>query len=139
MTAAHFSVFEEDDAQKRLRLETGIIATLSCTTDFGPSSDWLGRFSPESEIRTSGLWLKEGLDGQPLSQDELKYIADRLRLRIPLPWPTLVSPYSSDKAGASKGESIPKVGIRDIKGFISAILNEEKADRMPGVGRGDGK
>ena len=60
-----FTVFPVNDQTLRLRSEKGIIATLNQTKDFGPQSDWLGQYSPEIEIRTSGLWLKEGLNDQP--------------------------------------------------------------------------
>ncbi len=69
-----FVCFPVTDADERLRLEEGIIATLNSTADFGPSYEWNGKHSTESEIRDSGMWLKEGLDGIPLSESEFTQI-----------------------------------------------------------------
>lgn len=74
------SVIPVASAEERLRLEAAIIATLNQAGDFVPSDGWLGRHSPEREIRESGLWLKQGLDAKPLTA------AESLRLaRIILP------------------------------------------------------
>lgn len=62
------------DIYERQRLEEGIIATFNSTPDFGPSRNWSGKYSPESEIRQSGMWLKEGLYGTPLSENEFSKI-----------------------------------------------------------------
>lgn len=64
------SVIPVESAEERLRLEAAIIATLNQAGDFGPSDGWLGRHSPEREIRESGLWLKQGLDAKPLTAAE---------------------------------------------------------------------
>jgi hypothetical protein len=69
-----FAVFQINDAQQRLRLEEAIIATLNRAVDFQPSDTWLGQFSPEWEIRNSGMWLKKGLDALPLTAEELRTI-----------------------------------------------------------------
>jgi hypothetical protein len=58
----------------RLRLEEGIIATLNQTDDFISSEDWYGRFSPIQGIAQSGLWLRQGLDGTPISMEEFELI-----------------------------------------------------------------
>lgn len=67
-----FSVFPVDTQEQRLRLETGIIASLHQAKDFQASSSWLGQFSPEKEIRESSMWLKQGLDGVPMTDEELE-------------------------------------------------------------------
>lgn len=69
---SHFSFvcFPVAAAAERLRLEEGIIATLNSAPDFIASPEWRGRYSPEWEIAQSGMWLKEGLNGTPLSEDE---------------------------------------------------------------------
>lgn len=69
-----FVCFPIDDETERLRLEEGIIATLNQHPSFGPSSHWLGLNSPVSEIARSGLWNRQGLDGQPLSDEEIERI-----------------------------------------------------------------
>ena len=65
-----FTCFPVSTEVERLRLEEGIIATLNGANDFNASSDWLGKYSPKPEIVQSGMWLKEGLDGVPLSDTE---------------------------------------------------------------------
>jgi hypothetical protein len=60
-----------DEEVERLRLEEGIIATLNRNPSFGPSNNWLGLKSPVPEIASSGLWNRQGLEGQPLSAEEL--------------------------------------------------------------------
>lgn len=69
-----FVVFPVDEKEERLRLEEGIISSLHHAEDFAPSEKWAGRFSPEAEIRESGMWLKKGLDAAPLTTDEFAQI-----------------------------------------------------------------
>ena len=69
-----FAVIPVDVKEARMRLETGLIATINNCPDCRPTSDWLGRHSPKSRIRESGLWLVQGLDGAPLSADEWQAI-----------------------------------------------------------------
>jgi hypothetical protein len=68
----HFSFvcFPVATKADRLRLEEGIIATLHSSPEFYASSEWRGRYSPELEIAQSGMWLKEGLNGTPLLENE---------------------------------------------------------------------
>jgi len=72
----HFSFvcFPVETKAERLRFEEGIIATLSNAGDFTASSEWLGQYNPEHEIASSGMWLKQGLDGIPLSESEFEDI-----------------------------------------------------------------
>lgn len=72
-----FSVFRVEDCKERLRLEEAIISTLNQADDFKPSEKWAGRFSPEIKIRTSGMWLKQGLDSAPLTMDEMVILKKR--------------------------------------------------------------
>jgi hypothetical protein len=65
-----FACFPVATTVERLRLEEGIIATLHSSPDFYASPEWRGRQSPELEIAQSGMWLKEGLNGTPLSENE---------------------------------------------------------------------
>ncbi|MDU4889235.1 MAG: hypothetical protein E6344_05475 [Clostridium sp.] len=60
------------DKKMRLRFEEGIVALLHNTEDFKPSSQWFGRYSPNEEIRNSGLWLREGLKYMPLTAVEVQ-------------------------------------------------------------------
>jgi len=72
-----FVCFPVETETERLRLEEGIIATLNIAGDFKPSTDWRGRFSPESEIVNSGMWLKQGLGGIALTESEFDHITNR--------------------------------------------------------------
>jgi hypothetical protein len=66
-----FIVFPVDDIDERIRMKEAIIATLNADPTFVPSTKWFGLHSPETEIRASGLWLKHGLKGQPITETEL--------------------------------------------------------------------
>lgn len=66
-----FRVFPVATREERHRLEEAIIATLNQTDDFRSSSHWLGSNSPEWKIRESGMWLKQGLDAEPLTDSEM--------------------------------------------------------------------
>lgn len=70
-----FRVFPVTTKDKRLRLEEAIIAALHQADDFKASSSWLGRSSPEWEIRESGMWLKQGLDAEPLTDAEMIFLS----------------------------------------------------------------
>lgn len=69
-----FVCFPVEEKVERLRLEKGIIATLNKHPIFGPSSNWLGLSNPIFEISNSGLWNRQSLDGQPLSDLELERV-----------------------------------------------------------------
>lgn len=69
-----FVCFPVDKEAERLRLEEGIIASLNRHPSFGPSSNWLGLNSPIAEIASSGLWNRHGLQGKPLSDEELERV-----------------------------------------------------------------
>ncbi|MCL1819243.1 MAG: hypothetical protein FWG36_01155 [Oscillospiraceae bacterium] len=74
----HFSFvcFPVSTMAERHRLEEGIIALLNGATDFCAGSAWLGNHSPEREIVQSGMWLKQGLDGVPLTENEYRDIVE---------------------------------------------------------------
>lgn len=82
-----FSVIRVDDKDTRMRLETGLIATINDCSRCFPSSDWLGLHSPKSKIRDSGLWLVQGLDGAPLASQEWKAIRMGSADELPRPAP----------------------------------------------------
>lgn len=52
-----FSFFEVATEENRLSMESLLIKTISACVDFKPSENWLGKFSPITKIRESGLWL----------------------------------------------------------------------------------
>ena len=69
--AFSFVALPVEDRDDRFRLKAGIISTLSLCGGCRPSERWLGRWSPRSKIRESGLWLVQGLYKEPLSEDEI--------------------------------------------------------------------
>ena len=66
-----FVVFQIDNKDKRLELESKIISTVSLCDECNPSQNWLGSFSPKEKIRKSGLWLVNKLWKTPLSENDL--------------------------------------------------------------------
>ena len=66
-----FVALPVEDKDARFKLKSRIISTLSLCDGCRPSEQWLGRYSPKSKIRESGLWLVQGLYKEPLSEDEI--------------------------------------------------------------------
>lgn len=69
-----FCVVRIDDKRRRLQLEAKLISTLSLCEECAPSAQWLGRYSPLSKIRDSGLWQVQGLYGAPLTAKDFVYL-----------------------------------------------------------------
>lgn len=67
-----FVVFQVDDKDKRLELESKIISTISLCKNCFPSLDWLGLSSPKEKIKQSGLWLVNELNKEPLSDEDME-------------------------------------------------------------------
>ena len=119
-----------NDKTERLRLEEGIIATLNRHSSFGPSKNWLGINSPIREIADSGLWNRQGLEGQPLSDEEL----DRIK------WLIRFGNASQGKAVSSKDPSQRSVNrvttkgeayalgqkVDDLRAFMDKLLQEAR-------------
>ncbi len=74
-----FACIEVESWFDRLRIEEGLIATLNQDPGFGPSANWFGKFSPEYEIRNSGLWLKRGLDRLPLKRKDMELVEEAVK------------------------------------------------------------
>lgn len=115
-----FSAFEVETQEQRLRLEEGIIASLHQTEDFQASNSWLGRFSPEKEIRESGMWLKQGLDGVPLTDEELETL--ECRLAGPSHISYAVVPTSKASKENQAAQARQKVGTAEILRYILQTL-----------------
>ena len=62
-----FSVLRVDEVSDRLRLEAGLIASLSSEPAAPPSKNWLGHHSTVRVVRESGLWNKHHVGGTPLA------------------------------------------------------------------------
>jgi hypothetical protein len=45
-----------NDRLERNRLEQGLIATVAACSICRPSTDWLGRYAYNKNVRESGLW-----------------------------------------------------------------------------------
>ncbi len=74
-----FTVFQIEDKEKRLQLESKIISTISTCKECKCSNSWLGNFSPKEKIRNSGLWLVNELHKTPLNQKDLEELKMSLR------------------------------------------------------------
>lgn len=79
-----FTVFQVTDKHERLRMEEAIISALHTEPDFLPSRNWPGLYSPEKEIRESGMWLKQGLHGEPLTEAEFGRLLTLCEKHTPL-------------------------------------------------------
>ena len=71
-----FTVVPIIDKGERLRMKEAIIAALNADATFAPGASWLGLFSPEAEIRESGLWLKRGLNEEPIMESEFNKLLE---------------------------------------------------------------
>lgn len=79
-----FTVFQVKDKNERLRLEEAIIAALNAEPEFMPSLKWSGLYSTEQEIRESGMWLKQGLNGKPITEAEFGRLLELCGQRSPV-------------------------------------------------------
>lgn len=75
-----FVVFEVDDKDERLSLESKIISTVSSCKDCKASENWLGKYSPKEKIRESGLWLVNELYKTPLIEEEFLNLKNKLQI-----------------------------------------------------------
>jgi hypothetical protein len=71
LTVSLLNVPQKDD---RLLYESRLIGTVSLCESCTSSEHWLGRSSPVTKIRDSGLWQVMQLYSQPLSDSELSFI-----------------------------------------------------------------
>ena len=116
-----FAVIRVNDGMQRLRLEEAIISTLNHAPDFKASDNWLGNSSTEVEIRSSGMWLKQGLEARPLTSDEFKFVKDQVgdtSKTIPI----IV------EATQRKPESFEykKTSASDIRSYIRNLLEQAR-------------
>ncbi len=72
-----FVCIEVNSEKERLRIEEGLLTILCGNEKFKASDDWLGNYHPDSEIRESYLWNKQGLNGKPLFLDEVRVLAKK--------------------------------------------------------------
>ncbi len=69
-----FCVLPLDSQQHRLDFEERIIATINHCPDCCPSDHWLGKHSTKAQIRNSGLWLVQGLNGNEVKAKDLAFL-----------------------------------------------------------------
>ncbi|MDR0850756.1 MAG: hypothetical protein LBN07_04770 [Christensenellaceae bacterium] len=74
----YFRLIEMDLVGKRLKFEEKLIGTVSSCKQCGPGSNWFGNYSPIEKIKTSGLWLVQGLGKPGLTEGDLKEIEQHL-------------------------------------------------------------
>ncbi|MDP2672744.1 MAG: hypothetical protein Q8O84_02945 [Nanoarchaeota archaeon] len=75
-----FVVFQVDDKNKRLEIESKIISTVSLCDECKSSKNWLGNFSPKEKIKESGLWNIKELWKTPLSDKEMIKLKQMLNI-----------------------------------------------------------
>ena len=69
-----FIVFQIDEKELRLEMESKIISTVSLCEECKSSHNWLGKFSPKEKICKSGLWLINELYKTPLSDNDMQIL-----------------------------------------------------------------
>jgi hypothetical protein len=67
-----------DDQMERMRLEGALIGTLASCKLCRPSENWLGKYSPVSKIRGSGLWLTQHLNAKPINERDKEVILNAI-------------------------------------------------------------
>lgn len=77
-----FVVFQIDDKDKRLEIESKIISAVSLCDECKPSENWLGNFSPKEKIRKSGLWLVNELWKTPLTDADMIELKQVLKIKL---------------------------------------------------------
>jgi hypothetical protein len=125
-----FVCFPAEEKEERLRLEEGIIALLNRHPSFGPSSNWLGLNSPVPEIARSGLWNSQGLQGQPLTDEEFERVKWLVRFgndsfRINTERRIRVKSTAKD-AGIAEKTGLQRKTADDVRQYIEKLLQEAK-------------
>lgn len=126
-----FICFPVEEETERLRLEEGIISTLNKHSDFGPSDNWLGLNSPVPEISISGLWNRQGLDGQPLTDEELSRVKWLARFgndiyRINTGHKIRVQRVVKRISTAGEPSDLGRKTADDVRRYIDKLLQEAK-------------
>jgi len=75
-----FVVFQVDDKDERLKLESKIISTISLCKDCKPSENWLGLSSPKEKIREGGLWLVNELYKKAFDEKDLEEFRQQIKI-----------------------------------------------------------
>ena len=75
-----FAVFEIQNKEARLELESKIISTISSCYECRPSNTWLGSFSPKKKIVDSGLWLVNELYKIPFDSNGVESFSKLIKI-----------------------------------------------------------
>ena len=76
-----FVVFEVEDKEERLQLESRIISTVSLCNECGASKHWLGNYSTKDKIKESGLWLVNELYKKTLEPEDILRIKELCNIK----------------------------------------------------------
>lgn len=74
-----FRCIRVDSAEERCDLEKGLIALFAQLPLGKPSAEWLGRHAANSNVRESGLWNSDHVDGEPLTEEEFFLLKQRIQ------------------------------------------------------------
>ena len=74
-----FIVFEIENKENRLLMESKIISTVSLCSECKQTENWLGNYSPKEKIKKSGLWLVNELWKKPLEKIDMDNIKKLLK------------------------------------------------------------
>lgn len=75
-----FVVFQVDNKDKRMEIESKIISTISLCKECKASKNWLGNFSPKEKIIKSGLWLANELWKTPLTNADIRELKKTIQI-----------------------------------------------------------
>ena len=70
-----FCILAVPTKKERLHYEARLIGTVSKCIDCHASEGWLGNYSPVEKIKKSGLWQVMELYSEPLTEDDLDFVA----------------------------------------------------------------
>ena len=121
-----FPIINKED---RLRIEEALISLLNRSDDFHPDNNWLGEFSPVDRIRSSGLWLTQGLEAEPLIADELGLIKDSVRFGQ-MSSLLHLTPYKKKAATILprlKKRLTTNMSVSEVRKYIANLLQQKKS------------
>lgn len=75
-----FTVFEVENKQERLEIESKLISTVSWCSECSPSVNWLGNSSPKEKIVKSGLWLVNELYKTPFDMKDIERLSKLIKV-----------------------------------------------------------
>lgn len=119
-----FTAFPVPEKEQRLRLEEAIISTLNHTSDFGPGDKWPGKYSPETEIHTSGLWLKQGLDAKGLTEAEFALLQKICSVTAPTAGGSSFASVRKDPSPLGKYEPLYRYLCSQSNGTVTLSFTE---------------